>query len=70
MEWGVFLGRPKPVDETPLSSSSETGLDPIIRLKNLDIGYTKSLVSNITTQIYSGDRIAIIGPSGVGKTTL
>jgi ABC-type phosphate/phosphonate transport system ATPase subunit len=70
VEWGEFLGRPKPVDEIPLSSSSETGLDPIIRLKNLDIGYTKSLVSNITTQIYSGDRIAIIGPSGVGKTTL
>ena len=70
MEWGVFLGRPKPVDEIPLSSSSETGLDPIIRLKNLDIGYSNSLVSNITKEIYSGDRIAIIGPSGVGKTTL
>ena len=70
MERGVILEQPKPKDEIPLSSSSETGLDPIIRLKNLDIGYSNSLVSNITKEIYSGDRIAIIGPSGVGKTTL
>ena len=69
MEWGEFLGRPKPVDEIPLSSSSETGLDPIIQLHNLNIGYTKSLVKDITAKIYPGDRIAIIGPSGIGKTT-
>ena len=70
MEWGEFLGRPKPVDEDTFSSDSTSGLDPIIQLRNLNIGYTKSLVKDITAEIYSGDRIAIIGPSGIGKTTL
>ena len=70
MEWGEFLGRPKPVDEDAFSSDSNTGLEPMIQLRNLNIGYTKSLVKDITAQIYPGDRIAIIGPSGIGKTTL
>ena len=70
MEWGEFLGRPKPVDEDTFSSDSNTGLEPIIQLHNLNIGYTKSLVKDITAKIYPGDRIAIIGPSGIGKTTL
>ena len=58
------------MDEIPLSSKLEAGLDPIIQLRKLEIGYNKSLVSNINVDIYPGDRIAIIGPSGVGKTTL
>ena len=70
MEWGEFLGRPKPVDEDTFSSDSNTGLEPIIQLHDLNIGYTKSLVKDITAEIYPGDRIAIIGPSGIGKTTL
>ena len=70
MEWGEFLGRPKPVDEGTFSSDSNTGLEPIIQLHELNIGYTKSLVKDITAKIYPGDRIAIIGPSGIGKTTL
>ena len=70
MEWGEFLGRPKPVDKDTFSSEKSAGLDPIIQLRNLNIGYTKSLVKDITVEINSGDRVAIIGPSGIGKTTL
>ena len=70
MEWGEFLGRPKPVDEVTFSTDLTIGSEPIIQLRNLNIGYTKSLVKDITADIYTGDRIAIIGPSGIGKTTL
>ena len=70
MEWGEFLGRPKPVDEDAFSAEPNTGLDPIIRLHDLNIGYSTSLVKDISAKIYPGDRIAIIGPSGIGKTTL
>ena len=58
------------MDEDTFSSDSNTGLEPIIQLHDLNIGYTKSLVKDITAEIYPGDRIAIIGPSGIGKTTL
>ena len=58
------------MDEDTFSSDSNTGLEPIIQLHDLNIGYTKSLVKDITAKIYPGDRIAIIGPSGIGKTTL
>jgi len=70
VEWGEFLGRPKPVDEVTISSDLTAGLEPIIQLRSLNIGYGKSLAKDITAEIYTGDRIAIIGPSGVGKTTL
>ena len=70
MEWGEFLGRPKPVDEVTVWDGLTAGLEPIIQLRSLNIGYGKSLAKDITAEIYTGDRIAIIGPSGVGKDTI
>ena len=64
------MGRPKSDNKVTSSSDVAVGLEPIIRFKNIDIGYNKPLVKNITTDIYPGDRIAIIGSSGIGKTTL
>ena len=58
------------MDEDAFSAEPNTGLDPIIRLHDLNIGYSTSLVKDISAKIYPGDRIAIIGPSGIGKTTL
>lgn len=43
---------------------------PLLVLENLSIGYNVALVSRITAEIYSGEVIAILGPSGIGKTTL
>ena len=43
---------------------------PLLVLDNLSIGYNVALVSRITAEIYSGEVIAILGPSGIGKTTL
>ena len=42
----------------------------ILNLENLCIGYDDSLVSDINFQVKSGEIISLIGPSGIGKTTL
>ena len=53
-------------DETP--SDIHAGL--ILRAENLTIGYEKPLASNLNLNVNSGEIISIVGPSGVGKTTL
>ena len=48
----------------------ESGND-VLTIKNLSIGHDGvALNSNITFQVKKSDRIAIIGPNGIGKTTL
>ena len=44
--------------------------DPILITKNLTIGYEEPLASNLNLNVKSGEIISIVGPSGVGKTTL
>lgn len=41
-----------------------------VTLRDLSVGYDEPLVSNINMSIRQGDTIAILGPSGIGKTTL
>ena len=43
---------------------------PLLVLENLSIGYNAVLASEISARINSGEVIAVLGPSGVGKTTL
>ena len=43
---------------------------PLLVLENLSIGYNAVLASDISARINSGAVIAVLGPSGVGKTTL
>tara|TARA_B100000925_G_scaffold269179_1_gene230788 strand:+ start:6337 stop:7005 length:669 start_codon:yes stop_codon:yes gene_type:complete len=43
---------------------------PIIRIENLSVGYTKPLLEKINFVIQPGEIVAIIGISGLGKTTL
>ena len=43
---------------------------PLLILENLSIGYNAVLASEISARINSGEVIAVLGPSGVGKTTL
>jgi len=42
----------------------------LIRLENIKFGYTKTILENINLSIYQNSRIIIVGPNGVGKTTL
>ena len=43
---------------------------PLLVLENLSIGYNAVLASEISAKINAGEVIAVLGPSGVGKTTL
>ena len=42
----------------------------MLTVKNLTFGYTTPLIENLSFELYKGDRLAIIGPNGKGKTTL
>lgn len=43
----------------------------VLIAKDLTIGYPdKTMVSDISFQVNKGDRVAIIGPNGIGKSTL
>lgn len=58
------------------SASFTFGIDrpsgnDVLAIDKLAIGYDNVPVSeNLTMRVYKGDRIAIIGPNGVGKSTL
>lgn len=43
---------------------------PLLVLENLSIGYNAVLASEINASIHAGEVIAVLGPSGIGKTTL
>ncbi|RMC47796.1 ABC-F family ATP-binding cassette domain-containing protein [Lactobacillus sp. ESL0228] len=43
----------------------------VLILRDLTIGYPdKIMVNNINLQVNKGDRVAVIGPNGIGKSTL
>ena len=44
--------------------------EPLLILDKLAVGHEKSLIKNINVEVKSGEIIAILGPSGIGKTTL
>lgn len=52
------------------NAERQSGKEVLI-LKDVTIGYPdKIMVKNINFQVNKGDRIAIIGPNGIGKSTL
>lgn len=43
----------------------------VLRLEEIEVGYPNNTVSsNISFSVYKQDRIALVGPNGVGKSTL
>ena len=54
-------------DEATTLTHSE---NPVLEVNNLTIGYRKPLASDLNFKIKKGEIISIVGPSGVGKTTL
>tara|TARA_R110002072_G_scaffold217365_1_gene374956 strand:- start:20549 stop:21331 length:783 start_codon:yes stop_codon:yes gene_type:complete len=43
---------------------------PIIRVRNLTVGYDVPLMKNLDFDIYPGEVFGVLGPSGTGKTTI
>ncbi|WEV70480.1 ABC-F family ATP-binding cassette domain-containing protein [Lactobacillus sp. ESL0785] len=63
---------PKHKNKVRINFKSErpSGKEVLI-LNHLTIGYpTKTMVKDISFQINKGDRVAVIGPNGIGKSTL
>ena len=46
-----------------------TGND-VMHIKHLEIGYQTPITQPINIEVSKGDHIAIIGPNGIGKSTL
>ena len=44
--------------------------EPLLTISNLSIGFKEDLVRDISLEVHSGEIIAVLGPSGIGKTTL
>ena len=44
--------------------------EPLLILDKLSVGHETSLIKNINVEVKPGEIIAILGPSGIGKTTL
>ncbi len=53
-----------------IETASHDATGSILIAENLTIGYEKPLASNLNLNVNSGEIISIVGPSGVGKTTL
>ena len=59
--------------EDVLSKNEGSGLKPepgALELLDLSIGYDEPLITGINMKINPGETIAILGPAGIGKTTL
>ncbi|MEG2054256.1 MAG: ABC transporter ATP-binding protein [Oscillospiraceae bacterium] len=62
----------QPETEDDENSVSITNCKGNIEIKNVDFSYlpTKPLIKNFNLDVKSGQKIAIVGPTGCGKTTL
>ena len=65
------------IEEEPVTPDSESAIvledaDGSVRLENVSFSYVpeKKLIENLNLNVKPGQRIAIVGPTGCGKTTL
>ena len=63
------LRRRKPDADPPTDDCFEPGL--VLAVRDLTAGYNgKPTITNVTFNVFEGERIAIVGPNGAGKSTL
>lgn len=53
-----------------IEDSGQSSNSFALELRDLSVGYDETLISDISIRIQTGETIAILGPSGIGKTTL
>ena len=44
--------------------------EPLLKISNLNVGFNEDLVQDVSLEVHSGEIIAVLGQSGIGKTTL
>jgi ATP-binding cassette subfamily F protein 3 len=42
----------------------------VLSVKELEIGYNQTSLSKVSFELYKGDKVAVIGENGIGKSTL
>jgi ATP-binding cassette subfamily B multidrug efflux pump len=59
-------------DQTAENAVSIEGLTGAVEFKNVQFGYTpeKTIIHNFTASVKPGQKVAIVGPTGAGKTTM
>ena len=68
---GVDLGALSPAEEAPSAPAEQAGDAPVITISHLKKAYPNvTPLQDVNTDIFRGDVISVIGPSGTGKSTL
>lgn len=64
-----FLGEPEVAAENPSASAKDASTD--VEFDHVSFGYSpdKPIICDFTTRISEGQSVAIVGPTGAGKTT-
>ncbi len=65
-----FLNEPEMTKENPVTSLNQ--IEGNVDFRNVRFGYNeeKIVIKNFTAQVKKGQKIAIVGPTGAGKTTI
>ena len=68
----TFLGEEEMVKETPKEKLDKDKVKGNIEFKNIEFGYdeNKIVIKNFSAKAKAGSKIAIVGPTGAGKTTI
>ncbi len=66
-----FLDEPEEVEDSKAPAQIEN-FKGVVEFKNVSFGYTpeKTIINNFSCRINPGEKVAIVGPTGAGKTTV
>lgn len=65
-----FVNLRQPKIELPILETVEEEKEKILQVSGYTVAYDDLLLENVNFEIQEGDKVAIVGPNGTGKTTL